>query len=264
MAYANQFVASIVYKNQPQREFNKDGIRTVQLPFDSEYAIRVQNKTFYKAAVDVLIDGVSIFSSGKRLILDPSQTVNLERFVNDMNAGSKFKFVSLQKAVSEGHQDPTSLDFGVVSIVFTPQKTPSLFDSITTISSGGNISIRGGNTLFNNNFVGVAVPNKLTSCYASACTNSFSDVNFHHAINNNTPLSQVGGTVEGSESKQKFQESNEYLVWDNSKATTIRMKLVGEVKEISPFPKDVVLDGKRLSYQWVNKNPDGTVVVCYK
>jgi len=280
MAYANQFVASIIHNNKIQREFNKDGQRAVQLPFDSEYTIRVQNKTFLKASVDILIDGISIFSSGKQLILNPSQTINVERFVNDLKSGSKFKFVSLQKAVAEGHQDPTSIDFGMISVVFTPQKVSSLLDGISIslpsnthiggswssggISKGvlrGNSLSAAGSTLYSSAAVNTSnlvnnstMTNCSTTAFASTCTMDSMEI---------TP-SSVGGTVEGGKSNQQFQESNEYIVWDLARATTIKMKLVGEIKQEIPFPNSVYINNKYVNYQWMNQNPDGSIVVCYK
>lgn len=276
MAYANQFVASIIHNNKVQREFNKDGQRAVQLPFDSEYTIRVQNKTFLKASADILIDGISIFSSGKQLILNPSQTINVERFVNDLKSGNKFKFVSMQKAIAEGHQDPTSVDFGMISVVFTPQKVSSLLDGIsislpiTTIkgTSGGVLRSASSSKLFssaNINANSFAASNCTATAFASASipTSSFASAGCVMDSMEFAP-SSVGGTVEGGKSNQQFQESNEFIVWDFSKATTIKMKLVGEVKQEIPFPNTVYVNNKYVNYQWMNQNPDGSIVVCYK
>lgn len=76
--------------------------------------------------------------------------------------------------------------------------------------------------------------------------------------------SSAGGTVEGGKSNQQFQESNEIIAWDDARATTIKMKLVGEVKQEIPFPNTVFANNKHVYYQWMNQNPDGSIVVCYK
>lgn len=246
MAFANQYVASIIYKNKIQREFNKDGQRTVQLPFDSEYSIRVQNKNSFKASVDILIDGISIFSSGKTLILNPFQTVDMERFVNDLNSGSKFKYVNLQKAIAEGHQDPSSKDFGVVSIVYTPELVRNTILTYTT-----PVYHDYNNPIFRsvgNSFTTNSVQTSFTSAVSAT-------------INVDT---SVGGTVEGSKSNQQFQESNELVFWDYSNTTTIKIKLVGEDSSINKFPDIVYIDNKPVKYQWMNKNPDGSITVHYK
>lgn len=272
MAYANQFVASIVLNNQIQREFKKDGNRTVQLPFDSEYKIKVQNKNSFKALVDVQIDGVSIFSSGKQLQLAPYQSVDLERFVNDMSEGSRFKFVSFANAVKEGHQDPTAKEFGLITITFTPQKVPSLFDSFPTLQHDGYmLGGRGINTktLLRSNSLGAATNSSLY-CNANI-SSSLSDAQVTYSsaesglLSNNVGVESVkGGTVEGSKSEQKFSESTDVVIWDYANTTTIKTLLVGESKETGPFPKEVSLDNKKVLFQWMNKNPDGSITVCYK
>ncbi len=255
MAYANQFVASVIYKNQPQREFKKDGDRTVQLPFDSEYSLRVQNKNHNRASVDVLIDGVSIFAAGKTLQLAPLQTVDLERFVCDMKSGSRFKFVSLAKAIAEGHQDPTSRDFGRITFKFIPEKEQELFLKGSTLGTAG--ILRNHTYYLRSSGRGVDFSDPL---FPIASANGFSDLGVAQSAIN----CSVGGTVEGSESKQEFTLSKDVVVWDYSKTTTIDIRLVGESKEDSPFPKEVLLDNKAVSFQWMNRNPDGSITVCYK
>lgn len=261
MAYANHYVASIIHNNKIQREFNKNGERTVTLPFDSEYAIRVQNKHFLKASVDILIDGISIFSAGKTLLLNPGQTINVERFVDDLKGGRKFKFVSKEIAITEGHQDPTSSDFGTVSITFTPQRVVlNTLDTTTILDSGWKPSpsiLRNANTFYSS-----AMTNNSTNINTLSCV--YDGPIITNAVDFATPTSNIGGTVEGSESKQTFQQSNEVVDWDYDNSTTIKMRLVGEVKVVNPFPDRVYIDGKNYTFHWSNKNPDGTYTVQYK
>lgn len=264
MAYANQFVASIIYKNQPQREFKKDGTRAVQLPFDSEYSVRVQNKTGLRASVDVLIDGISIFSAGKTLQLAAGQTTDLERFVSDMKSGSRFKFVSLAKAIAEGHQDPSSRDFGVIEFKFVPEKALSLLRGSTLSSAGaGSPMPRNHNYFLRSKGVDFSADPLFSSTIAYAGDLGLGAVTNCTAVPE-VNASVIGGTVEGSESKQEFSLSKDIVAWDYSNATTIKIRLIGESNEDQPFPKEVIMDNKTVVFQWANRNPDGSVTVCYK
>lgn len=249
MAFANQYVASIVYKNKIQREFNNHSLRTVQLPFDSEYSIRVQNKNGFKALVDICIDGISIFSADKKLLLNPYQTVDVERFVSSLKEGKKFKFVNFDKAVSEGHQDPTSALFGLVEITYTPQIVNRIDNTIYTDTFLRSFDLNRDTTVLCSN---VVFGNSLNSVTYTS-NNNLGSINCNY---------ESGGTVEGSQSSQEFSESSELINWDTNKQTKIVIKLVGEQKD--EYPKSVIIDNKTLVYQWMNKNPDGSISIHYK
>jgi len=99
MGYSNGFVASIILKNKPLREFKYGGKRTVKVPFGSEYIIRLKNKSKEPALVDVSIDGTDVLN-GAELVLKAGETMDLERFVDDNSKGKKFKYISLEEGAS--------------------------------------------------------------------------------------------------------------------------------------------------------------------
>lgn len=84
--YQSKMVACVKVAGRILRE---DG-GTVLLPFGSEYTIYLKNKHTTKALVDVTVDGRQVV---KGLIVDPDSSVELERFVDDMQSGRKLRFI---------------------------------------------------------------------------------------------------------------------------------------------------------------------------
>lgn len=138
-AYLNDFIVTIVpisdkKMQRPLREFSKEGIRTVNLQFDSEYKIVIKNKTKSRALVKVFIDGMDIFSNNQSLIINAGQTIDVERFVDNLKEGKRFKFASLEESIKEGLvTDPTSLENGTVRVEFYKEKnltTEEFFEEV--------------------------------------------------------------------------------------------------------------------------------------
>jgi hypothetical protein len=89
-----------------------------------------------------MIDGRYILGKpSAKLIMRPGETVDLERFIDKMDEGDAFKFVSA--LAGAGVQDPTSGENGRVQIIFEPEKMPvvttSTFHGVvyTTAAPGG-------------------------------------------------------------------------------------------------------------------------------
>ena len=109
--YKDGFVLSIMRDGRPLRESG----RTVRMPFDSEYKIRLKNKLGKSCKARVTIDGTPVSQLGD-FVISSWGTLDLERFVNDsLNKGKKFKFVS---AKSGEVQDPTNSDNGLIRVEF--------------------------------------------------------------------------------------------------------------------------------------------------
>jgi len=182
MAYNQGCIASIIVDENPIREFNYKNQRTCRVPFGSEYSIRLKNKTSGRCLVSVFIDGTDVLNFHK-LILRPNSDIDLERFIDDLIQGRKFKFVSLEEGMKTGEiQDPSSKENGVVTIKFYKEIIPrSLFNSGC---KGGGSSLRG-------------VSN---ASYASC---NLGAMEF-------TPQ-ECGATVEGQVSNQQFGVDNTYF-----------------------------------------------------
>ncbi len=98
MMYNQKMVASIKVKGNILREF-KD---TVYIPFGSEYTILLKNLHTVRAVVNVFIDGENAVPGG--LVIDPSRSVDLERWIKNSNLteGNRFKFIERTAKIEEG------------------------------------------------------------------------------------------------------------------------------------------------------------------
>ena len=69
MHQAPGYVVVLLHQGKPVREFAEGSQKVCRIPFDSEYTIRIKNKTWRRALVSISIDGTDVLSGGKRLIL---------------------------------------------------------------------------------------------------------------------------------------------------------------------------------------------------
>jgi hypothetical protein len=280
MAFANNYVVSVLVNGKPQREFSSDGKRAVTLPFGSEYKIRIKNQSYKKALINVTIDGASIFSAGQQLILRGQESIDLERFVDNLSEGRKFKFVSKDQAAVEGHFDPTSSEMGLLKVEFVPElEWPSLI-------RGGNVTLGQGGLLggglssarrimvnntgpFDQTFA-AALPDSSFQAGAAQCSTNASIVGNAQDLGV-TAQNSVGGTVEGGNSNQNFGVSNDFNLWEWGKKTTIDIQMKGPGAEpmavdfgFTGLPKLIKKGGQEYSIQSVMTTTDGSVTVVYK
>lgn len=87
MVYSNKFIICILFKGKPQKEL-ANGV--VELPFGSEYAIRLRNKNSRRAVAVIFVDGENV--SGGGYVIKGNDYVDIERHHDKDKA---FKFVSL-------------------------------------------------------------------------------------------------------------------------------------------------------------------------
>ena len=245
-AYQNNFIASVIHNNKPLREFNKDNKRTCIIPFDSEYSLRLKNNKNVRALVSVEIDGTDVLF-GKQLILKPNQSLDLERFLTDLNEGSKFKYTSKKQAAQENQlQDPTSPDNGHIQIKFFEEYIPA---AITTWSNPWpGISNPWGSwvytsTGYHNPDIRYRSGQVLTNAQALySSSNNIIDSSIMGSLKN-TPEEAVGVTIEGSKSDQKFIENKDFFA--NTLAATIDIWLMG--------PTQLTIESEKVSAQLYNK-----------
>jgi len=242
MGYSNGFVASIILKNKPLREFKYGGKRTVKIPFGSEYIIRLKNKSKEPALVEVSIDGTDVLN-GAELVLKAGETMDLERFVDDNSKGNKFKYISLEEGASTGEiDDPYREENGLIRVKF--HKAYHIPTNYTLTSTpaypfcGAVINhdyfIKGGPTHQVNdikfgssvNLTGVADVGVARGMVSDGATQ---DCYFSSAVTNSdsSDLPQdKGATVEGSESSQSFSTTSEYFKLGGS-PTVVDIFMVG-------------------------------------
>lgn len=211
-AYSNHFVVSVINNEKPLREFNKNGKRTCIVPYGSEYKLRLKNNTERKTKVLVEIDGTDVLF-GSALILNPNESLDLERFLTNSKKGNKFKFESIDKAINSGEiNDPYSKENGHIKVTFFKQvdytlntSIPLELDPIYYSTSAPSGLSAGYATLYKtgqNPLMGAAFYTSNANAFATnnvTSTNSL-DINKSRGV-----------TVEGSVSEQKFENASNFL-----------------------------------------------------
>lgn len=117
MVYKKNFVAAIKVGGQVLRESND----RVELPFGSEYSILLKNLDSVRMQAQATIDGKK--ATGW-LVIDPNWDVEIERFVEDMDRGNRFKFIERTESV-ERHRGIEAED-GLIRIEFKREKVYEL------------------------------------------------------------------------------------------------------------------------------------------
>jgi hypothetical protein len=243
------FVAVIVGQDgKTIVEQNEEDKRTVRVPFGTEYKLRFKNTTKARAYVRVEIDGMDVLS-GKKLIMEPNCTKDLERFLQGDNLkGKKFQFVS---ANSAGVTDPTASENGLIRVIFEPEAVTTVTTSthigggfITSPAYGGN----GGSPILRGMAMGLntgalsSFSNAAPSGTAYVCNSNaaLSDAsNFH--IGTQAMPADLGATAAGSTSEQQFQDTNEFF--HTLPPVTLDIWMKGLKVEVPRPAETVVIDG---------------------
>lgn len=200
MAYNNNFIVSVLVNNKPLRELNVQGKRTCTLPFGSEYKIRLKNKHNVRAMASISIDGTDVLC-GSKIVLGPKETVDVERFVDDSDGGSKFKFISLEQGEQTGEiQDPDHHENGVIRVEFEKELELGTLLSRPKVALDSSQPRGIDSTLFAS-CVGPSTP------LTSDTIDSYTTVSANMTSNSiDLPKQEKGATVEGSHSDQKFSK----------------------------------------------------------
>ena len=254
--YNQKLVASIKANGKVLREF-KD---TVYIPFGSEYSFLIKNLNTVRSVVNVFIDGENVVPGG--LVIDPGRTVDLERWIKNGNLseGNKFKFIERTTAIEDGPRG-IKLEDGLVRIEYQfeiPRPVINVAPSWTTTttpwngvyasgSSGASYNVNGalrgvdfsnGETVKAqaaaaiNNYIADAMP-------TSACS---SETHTGAATMDWAPINDVGITVPGSKSEQRFQTVHVGAL--DPTIFNIVLKLVGDLGDNKPVTKPVTVAHK--------------------
>ena len=197
------------------------------VPFDSEYSIRLKNRNNRKAVAKVYIDGEEVNGLGS-FILDANDTLDLERFVDKLDAGNKFKFVPLSNSKVK---DKNNGENGIIEARFQlvkPVEKPIIYEEhhhhhydYPRYNTHPNWSMpltyyTGGNG------TSASLPQSTFTMNCCADTTQ----NFEGSVVSD--LSK-GATVKGNESGQKFSYS--YVGELESKEIVVRVQIVGSSDE---------------------------------
>jgi len=230
MTYKKNFLVCVKVGGKILRE--KDGV--VYLPFGGEYSLLLKNLESRKSSVKVSIDGQDVLG-GRSLLLDSNSSTELERFVNSLDRGNRFKFIQKTKEIAEHRGD--RVDDGIVRVEFA-------FEQVTK-----HVSIVEHYNYYDHYpyYHDWYYPYWYHPHYPKPCpsptwtvkcnSGKGSSADLVGAVNSNinfisqsSLLSEEGITVKGSESHQNFHEG--YIgILDPSEVIVIRLR--GEVNELT-------------------------------
>lgn len=241
MMYSNKMVCCLKANGKVLREF-KD---TVYVPFGSEYSILLKNLNSVRAIAYITIDGQEVVPGG--LVVNAKQEIDLERFVKDMTKGNKFKFIERTAGI-EQHRG-VKMEDGLIRISFKYEKvlptnttwntfntfnhgtprTPWTNDVYSKSIIGGSTSQIAGNGMWSSNNISCSTlsadaPTKsLTRGVARVVASGASMASAQSA-----PVNDVGITVPGSMSEQKFQTVSDFLT--ESEEHVMVLRILGETE----------------------------------
>ena len=234
MVFKERFVVVIKQRGRILREIEKD---MVLLPFGSEYSLLLKNLESRRASVNIHIDGQDVLF-GKSLILQPNSTLELERFLDNLNSGNRFKFIQKTKEIVNHRGD--RVDDGIVRVefAFEQQVAPIVYyepyypwrpycSPSYTYTSCENFTINSG--LSSGPEPEDVVTSYNCSSEISNCNSNQSNV-CHDSIQQPVPNEDEGITVKGSCSNQKFSQGCIGLL-DASNVITIKLRgVMGNVR----------------------------------
>jgi hypothetical protein len=232
--YNQKLVASIKANNKVLREF-KD---TVYIPFASEYSILLKNLNTVRAVVNVFIDGENAVPGG--LVINPGQSVDLERWIKNGNLteGNKFKFIERTQAIEDGPRG-IKLEDGLVRIEYQfeiPRPVINISQTLWNQPYYGGIA-RGISGSSVSGSTGDWAAPMGASYSTNASLNSMNVTASAASFKNKT-----GITVPGSKSTQTFTETTVGTL--ETTVHNIVLKLMGDLGDNKPVTKPVTVKAK--------------------
>ena len=127
--YSNKLVCSVKVGRKILREKVQNNESTVFIPFGSEYSLLLKNLGGRNAVVQIEIDGNQVnkksFYDGNKLskegfYIRAGQTMEIERFVENLAEGRRFKFIEKTEEISDFRGD--KVDDGIIRITWQFEK----------------------------------------------------------------------------------------------------------------------------------------------
>ena len=253
--YNQKLVASIKANGKILREFKDQ----VYIPFGSEYSFLIKNLNTVRAVVNVFVDGEDAVPGG--LVIDPGRSVDLERWIKNGNLseGNKFKFIERTSAIENGPRG-IKLEDGLVRIVYQfeiPRPVINLSNTIwkkettyynqpwysTTATSTGVSGSLGDR--FSVTASGATYSANVNGASAAAFINQVApqSTELHDgSATMDSYVSDVGITVPGSKSEQRFTETTVGAL--DPTVYSMVLKLVGDLGFNKPVEKPVTVKAK--------------------
>jgi hypothetical protein len=260
--YNQKLVASLKANGKILREF-KD---TVYINFGQEYSILLKNLHTTRAVVNVYIDGDNAVPGG--LVIDPGQSVDLERWIKNGNLteGNHFRFIERTAKIEDGPRG-IKVEDGLIRVEYQfeiarPAATlnnivagfPYYPPGVRSFGGTGDLYTKGLGSTYN---VGGALRSvdwskgEDTRSLASAAVDKYSVDNkigaqassvHDGAATMDWCANEVGITVPGSRSEQKFQTTTVGVLEEIKHSIVLR--IVGDLGHNKPVDKPVTVDYK--------------------
>ena len=235
--YNSKLVASLKANGKILREF-KD---TVYIPFGSEYSILIKNLNTVRAIVNIYIDGDNVVPGG--LVVMPGQEINLERSIKNgnMSEGNKFKFIERTGNV-EKHRG-VKLEDGLVRIEYQFEKVYQRQDGV--IWKTNDVYLKGGPVYASGTILrSTGINHQAYDSHTVSCSvNSMSATSAtNQVVATSASLNDVGITVPGSKSEQKFTTASWFAT--ETEKHSIVLKLLGETPDNQEVRKPITTKHK--------------------
>lgn len=224
MVYSNGYVVSIFSQGKPLSE-NKD--HSVRVQINSEYSIKLFNKTDRRALARIYIDDENVSAGG--YVIGAHSCVEIERF-NSIN--KKFKLVAINskeaRNAGKGHRNDGAN--GVIKVEFFPEKPNKPLIPVDW-------------KIYEYPYI----PRKSWPQTEPIKYGDITCVSANHSkvMSNYGPESPgiESVTVKGSESSQKFYETS---IDVEAISTTIVLKLVGQKEPLIAKRQYCIKCGKKI------------------
>jgi len=262
MMYNQKMVACLKANGKVLRE-NGDEI---YIPFGSEYSVYLKNLNSRRAIVNISIDGVDVAPGG--FVINANSELDLERFIKEGNLakGNRFKFIE-RTANIENHRGVKAED-GLVRISFQYERVYA--NSYYPLLGGTYYppGVRSWPYLDNTPWYGTTQCNAAgTTCTTSASNGGVTYTNASgsvvgansagtlrsSAMVNHVSNNDVGITVPGSESNQKFQSVYGFATEAEEHVMILRLKGETETGKVVYKPITVKIKPKCQTCGRVNK-----------
>ena len=230
--YKGGFVVNVV----DEENILNDDNGTAALGFGKEYKIRVKNKNTRDAVAKIKIDGRYVTNKGD-LIVKAGHVVDIERFIDSLDEGKKFRFERLENVSPSERDNPSN---GIIEISFRLTKEvpiPQIYRECPDWNYQNRFYYTNSGTGPLNKSI---VSDGTTLCNNEWSSNASSDLSVNMCCCSNSTSENImdvssGKTVEGNYSGQRFEYS--YLGELEYKETVIKLNLVGYDKTGETKPK---------------------------
>lgn len=230
--YNQKLVASLKANGKILREF-KD---TVYIPFGSEYSILLKNLSTVRCIVNVFVDGDNVVPGG--LVLGAGQECDLERSIKNGNLteGNRFKFIERTSAVENGPRG-IKLEDGLIRVEYQFEKVYQRQDGIqwNNVASPWH-----GNPQWNTGTINPSILRGIS--ISGQIIGQASSTVAAQSLNVSQTLNDVGITVPGSKSDQKFTTVSSFAL--EAETHSIVLKLLGETADNKPVVEAVTVKKK--------------------